>query len=225
MKVSCSVYGPAQSKLPRLEAFEGLSIEVDFSFVGDRAVVKLERNYRSFVKTVLKSCVDVKKYPRLLLLVKLDVICSQGGVLASAINAAILALMDAGVSMLNVPVATSIAAIHLQNLRFPSGGNDTGINNLESSNNNSNSNSSNNNRSGSSSSTPDIYVDPILEEEQVAAILGTVVTVERRGGGEEDVLCLNFSGGGVDSSCINRISQIAAESAFMTRIFFRSLYK
>ena len=69
--------------------------------------VTLEREWESFLSKVLMACVDVTKYPRTVIQVVLQIIQTDGSVLSCALHAAVAALLDAGIVMFSLPVATT----------------------------------------------------------------------------------------------------------------------
>lgn len=66
-----------------------------------------ERELERFVGDALAACIRLDQYPRSVVEVVIQVIRADGSVLGTAVNAAVMALMDAGVEMRSVPVATT----------------------------------------------------------------------------------------------------------------------
>lgn len=66
-----------------------------------------ERELERFIGDALQGCIDTKFYPRTIIEVVIQVMNADGSVLSSAINAAVLALMDAGVRMNQIPIGTT----------------------------------------------------------------------------------------------------------------------
>merc|ERR1712166_1120070 len=60
-----------------------------------------------FLTEVLTSCIDVSLFPRCIIEVVLQIIQSDGSLLSCLLHAAVAALMDAGVDLLYLPVATT----------------------------------------------------------------------------------------------------------------------
>lgn len=97
-----AVFGPAPGK--------GRSDVLHVEIVFDRSSgVPPEKTslYRSFIADIVSSSILVSRYPRCTLLISLRVIRDDGGVLAALANAAVSALVDAGVEMSCLPVASS----------------------------------------------------------------------------------------------------------------------
>lgn len=66
-----------------------------------------ERELERFVKDALTHCIVLENYPRCVIQVIVQVVQADGSVLGSAVNCALLALLDAGVAMRGMPVATT----------------------------------------------------------------------------------------------------------------------
>mmetsp|Transcript_16576 Transcript_16576/g.36011 ORF Transcript_16576/g.36011 Transcript_16576/m.36011 type:complete len:318 (+) Transcript_16576:47-1000(+) len=70
-----------------------------------------ERELEHFLRDALSSCVLLDQYPRCVIQVVVQVVQSDGCVLGSALNCAALALMDAGVAMAGLPVASTCVVV------------------------------------------------------------------------------------------------------------------
>lgn len=66
-----------------------------------------ERELERFIGDALQGCIETRSYPRTIIEVVIQVMSADGSVLSSAINAAVLALMDAGVRMNRIPIGTT----------------------------------------------------------------------------------------------------------------------
>lgn len=66
-----------------------------------------ERELERFVRDSLSSCILLENYPRCVIQVIVQVVQADGSVLGGALNCAVLALLDAGIAMAGVPVATT----------------------------------------------------------------------------------------------------------------------
>jgi exosome complex component RRP46 len=64
------------------------------------------------------DCVQLSQYPRTVIQVILQVIQSDGSVLSCALHAAVAALLDAGIAMLSLPVATTCLLSNSSPLRL-----------------------------------------------------------------------------------------------------------
>jgi ribonuclease PH len=104
----------------------------------------LEYEWGEFLCSVLSSCMDRDRYPRSVVEVVLQIIQGDGSVLSCLLHAAVAALMDAGIELLYLPVATT-CLVH-----------DTILSNQEES------------QMASSSSNSAIYLDPSGAEEEEA---------------------------------------------------------
>jgi exosome complex component RRP46 len=67
----------------------------------------LEYEWGEFLCNVLSSCMDRDRYPRSVVEVVLQIIQGDGSLLSCLLHAAVAALMDAGVELLYLPVATT----------------------------------------------------------------------------------------------------------------------
>ena len=74
---------------------------------GQSSQAPLEHEWKSIITNVLAACIDVSKFPRSVVEVVLQIIQGDGSVLGCLIHAAIAALMDSGVDLLFLPVATT----------------------------------------------------------------------------------------------------------------------
>lgn len=118
-EVTASVYGPTQPKYSRHEHYDTASLEIDFSVSGtartsvsssggNSALARLERSAGRFIRLSLLGAVILKEYPRTIIVVKICVVRDDGAMLSVALNAAALALMDAGIAMNYLPNSVTI---------------------------------------------------------------------------------------------------------------------
>jgi ribonuclease PH len=63
--------------------------------------------YKTFLTNVLTNCICVENHPRTVIQVVLQIIQTDGSLLSSLLHAAVAALMDAGIDLLYLPVATT----------------------------------------------------------------------------------------------------------------------
>ena len=70
-----------------------------------------ERELEYFVRDALSSCILLDRYPRCVIQVVLQIVAADGSVLGTAVNCAVLALMDAGVAMGGLPVASTCVVV------------------------------------------------------------------------------------------------------------------
>lgn len=73
--------------------------------------------HKTFLTKILTNCIDVKQYPQTVVQVVLHIIQSDGSSLACLLHAAVAALMDAGVDLLYLPVATTCLVLMKKNHR------------------------------------------------------------------------------------------------------------
>jgi ribonuclease PH len=128
-EVVAAVYGPGPPKYNRHEQFDTATLEVDFNMSGpakmnasssggNPSLVRLERSSAKFLRQSLAGAVRLEEYPRTLIVIKVTVIRDDGAMLSIAMNAASLALMDAGLSMNRIPV--SVTLFYPRNEEHPS---------------------------------------------------------------------------------------------------------
>lgn len=70
-----------------------------------------ERELEYFLRDALSSCIMLERYPRCVIQVVITIVQADGAVLGSSVNCAALALMDAGVAMRGMPVASTCVVI------------------------------------------------------------------------------------------------------------------
>lgn len=66
-----------------------------------------ERELERFIADAVSSCVLLSAYPRAIIEIVIQVIKADGSILGTALNTAVLALLDAGVVMRSLPVGTT----------------------------------------------------------------------------------------------------------------------
>ncbi|CAM9677357.1 unnamed protein product [Ectocarpus sp. 12 AP-2014] len=104
--VLAAVYGPAPAKTLRMERLEGATLDVSFkpeSGITSPADAESEALLRrSLEEVVLRS-----RYPRTVVSVIVQVIVDDGAVLSAALNAATMALLNAGVEMTGMALSVT----------------------------------------------------------------------------------------------------------------------
>lgn len=66
-----------------------------------------DREVENIIGESLGACIDLDAYPRSIIEIVVHVIKADGGVVATAINTAVVAVLDAGIKMKSVPIATT----------------------------------------------------------------------------------------------------------------------
>lgn len=125
-KVISSILGPKQSKISKFERFNHLSIDVDVDLAYKNSMdnstsstlptaassanlaqgssnnnnILMKKKYSKFIKDSIFPCIDICKFPRMLLSIHVLIINDDGSSLPIAVNASMLALLDAGIPML-----------------------------------------------------------------------------------------------------------------------------
>lgn len=124
--VLAAVYGPAAPRVAQREKATEAVIGVVFkhgsksggsSSVGSNKALSVgygatEREIERFITGTIAECVVVRDYPRTVIEVVIQILKADGGVISVAINSAIVALMDAGISMRSIPVSTTLLVKH-----------------------------------------------------------------------------------------------------------------
>jgi ribonuclease PH len=118
-KVLAVVHGPREPARRSDGEHDEAVINVDFSVAPFAASERKKRRpgdrrnteAATALRQALEAVVETKLYPRSAIDVSVLVLQSDGGALAAAINAATLALVDAGVSMLDFVVGCSVVYI------------------------------------------------------------------------------------------------------------------
>ena len=115
--VMAAVYGPlAPQNMTKEKEHSIVSILIKSGKTGQAT---LESEWVEFLANVLSSCIDRSMYPRSVVEVVLQIIQADGSLLSCLLHASIAALMDAGVDLLYLPVATTclvkqdLSSIHL----------------------------------------------------------------------------------------------------------------
>ncbi|ETV90976.1 hypothetical protein H310_14314 [Aphanomyces invadans] len=96
--VLASVNGPAAAKIRRHEKVDAATVEVVFK--SDKgAPTARDKEYEAILKQTFDPIVYVENYPRAVISITVQVVEDDGSLLAVAINAVNLALLDAGIPM------------------------------------------------------------------------------------------------------------------------------
>ena len=103
--ILAAVYGPIAPQNMNNEEDVGLVSVVIKSGMGEN--ILYENEMGQFITEVLTSCIDVSIFPRCVIEVILQIVQSDGSLLSCLLHAAVAALMDAGVDLLYLPVATT----------------------------------------------------------------------------------------------------------------------
>lgn len=96
--VLCAVYGPIAPINSHQEDPNEALVSVVF---------QEGREWENFLETILAGCIDRSQYPRTVIEIVLQVIQSDGSVLGCALHAGVAALLDSGVALKHLPVATT----------------------------------------------------------------------------------------------------------------------
>jgi exosome complex component RRP46 len=105
--VLAAVYGPTAAGVQREDA-ERAALEVVFKPRSGLAG-PLEHEYEALLRPALEALVLRALHPRTLVRVVLQAVAEDGSLLACALNAAVVALVDAGVPMKSLAAAMAVA--------------------------------------------------------------------------------------------------------------------
>lgn len=116
--VLAAVYGPAAPRNPSRERSDGAVVTVVFRHSSSASDVSsgsasraaygaTEREVERFLADAIAATVRTEAYPRTAIEVVVQIIKSDGSAVGTALNAAALALLDAGVEMVGLPIATT----------------------------------------------------------------------------------------------------------------------
>ncbi|CAM9644402.1 unnamed protein product [Hapterophycus canaliculatus] len=104
--VLAAVHGPAPAKSVRMERAEGATLDVNFKpESGIPLAADVERE--ALLRTSLEEVVLRSRYPRTVVSVVIQVIVDDGAVLSAALNAATMALLNAGVEMTGIALSVT----------------------------------------------------------------------------------------------------------------------
>lgn len=118
-QILAAVYGPASPRIPSKERSDKAMIGVVFKF-GTKANIASdntsnahpsyganERELERFIGDALMHCIAVDQYPRTVIEVVIQVLKADGSLVSNSLNGALLALMDAGIQMKSLSIATT----------------------------------------------------------------------------------------------------------------------
>jgi ribonuclease PH len=155
------VSGPSQPRYLRHEEFDKATLDIDFRYGSKSSNLDLRMQFENQIQEILSniflSVIDLKQYPRKLILLKLSVIRDDGNLLVASIIAGTFALLESGIQLFHLPVPVTCAAIAVQS-------------------------SQESEWEGVRTNPPQILLDPNHEEESLAQSLHTFVFNVTEGG-------------------------------------------
>lgn len=104
-----AIYGPSEPRLSRNELMNRAFVEVNFKTTGKGGYE--EREIEAFIKGAVEGSIIATMHPRTSITVAVQQLHEDGSLLAAALNATVLALLDAGVPMLKQVVAVTVAVL------------------------------------------------------------------------------------------------------------------
>jgi ribonuclease PH len=106
--ILAAVYGPIAPNIVQKE--QSNQAQVSVILKGDGASDEDIENLHElscFLQTVLKNAIDVKKFPRCIVQITLQIVQSDGSLLGCLLHSSVMSLMTAGVDLLYTPVGTT----------------------------------------------------------------------------------------------------------------------
>ncbi|CAM9833281.1 unnamed protein product [Ectocarpus sp. 6 AP-2014] len=104
--VLAAVYGPAPAKSLRMERLEGAALDVSFK-PESGITASADAESEALLRRSLEEVVLRSRYPRTVVSVIIQVIVDDGAVLSAALNAATMALLNAGVEMTGMALSVT----------------------------------------------------------------------------------------------------------------------
>mmetsp|Transcript_23218 Transcript_23218/g.33751 ORF Transcript_23218/g.33751 Transcript_23218/m.33751 type:complete len:263 (-) Transcript_23218:92-880(-) len=106
--VLAAVFGPAPPKFSRLENPEKATIDVTFK-PSKGTSGPGETEFEILLRSTMEACVALAHYPRTVIQLNVQVLFADGSVLATALLASTLALVNAGIDMVHLPLPVHVA--------------------------------------------------------------------------------------------------------------------
>ncbi|KAI8817469.1 ribosomal protein S5 domain 2-type protein [Fimicolochytrium jonesii] len=103
--VLCSVFGPMEVKI-RDEKLDKATVEVIVKTASGQTSTT-EMLYGAMIRQTVEASILAALHPRTLIRIVLQVLTDDGGIIPSAVNAATLALIDAGIPLRAVPAGVT----------------------------------------------------------------------------------------------------------------------
>jgi ribonuclease PH len=153
--ILATVHGPVAPKQYQYEDYNNAIVSVVIKSGYNIGIY--ERELEKFVSKMLVSCICTEQYPRCIISITAQILTSDGSVLSSIIHACVVALMDASIELLYLPVSVCTSFVLCNN-------SNDGKDNDDDDNNNSNR----------------IQLEPTNVEEQIAQAVMTTVFISNR---------------------------------------------
>lgn len=117
-RVVASLVGPTQPRYGRHEQYDRASVDIEVELPGNQRNDNAEhmqhkRKCEKYLRDSLLSCIELQNFPRMIILFRVLVVSDDGSMFAVALNACVLALLDAGLPMNCVPNAVSLCALQV----------------------------------------------------------------------------------------------------------------
>jgi len=112
-EVLVSVYGPVQPKTQRLESEDGAILDLLWRTTDHNQPVHFstygKRESEEFVKGALAKAIKLEEYPLTVLKFCIQVVQDDGSILSTAINACMIAAVDAGLALRCMTLSVTVA--------------------------------------------------------------------------------------------------------------------
>lgn len=118
-KVSVSVYGPSQPRYIRHEEYDKCTLDIEYRANYNTSTTNrtlIENDGMVMVKKILEPALLLGQFPRMMILMKINILQDDGSLNAVVLNACTLALCKSGIPMSYIPVSivfTSSCVKHL----------------------------------------------------------------------------------------------------------------
>lgn len=107
-----TVYGPATPRYSRHELFDRASLDIEVippSAADQNQKVIYQNKIQQYLSKILSKTILLNQFPRMIICIKVTILYDDGNILASALNAAVLALLASNIPMISVPIAACVA--------------------------------------------------------------------------------------------------------------------
>jgi exosome complex component RRP41 len=107
-KVSVSVYGPSQPRYMRHEEYDKCTLDIEYRANYNASTTNrniIENDGMTALKKVLEPALLLEQFPRMMILMKVNILQDDGSLDALVLNACTLALCKSGIPMSYMPVS------------------------------------------------------------------------------------------------------------------------
>ena len=107
-KVSVSVYGPSQPRYLRHEEYDKCTVDIEYKANYNTSTTNrnmIENDGTLLLKKILTPAMLLEQFPRMMVLIKVNILQDDGSLNATVLNACTLALCKSGIPMSYIPVS------------------------------------------------------------------------------------------------------------------------